>query len=260
MPIVLSIEAPTPQKKSLSPRLSTITTLLFAVIMTTIFLSGCAQRPVEVLRPNDFATMAHRLDATLRQQGLVDSQGLYLAGTPLFEQNFYRPLAFGQELFARLSPWYQDVPLSPNEANASFSHLVTDKELMNISAGGFSAIVQNNIITVAIVAIADWNNDGIRDWILVSHVRPLLSDVTTVYYLNIDAPQEYGVLYPTILAAFACHDQQCTEVPLETLPAIRALEQPRIIEAMPGEQITLPPSSSLVKTSPAPSTEQILTD
>jgi hypothetical protein len=101
-----------------------------------------------------------------------------------------------------------------------------------------------DIITVSIIAVTDWNGDGVNDWLLVCRVKPLLGNGPRDYYLAVDNVTAEGVLQPKIIAIYDCQDGTCVLVTGKARKDVLGFDPEHpYVDATPGDQVTLPPGS-----------------
>ncbi len=222
------------------------TTHRIAIVLLSLVLSGCAmQQPVEVLRPDEFSTMATRLRTELVRRGLLDENGAYEPGLPMNSHGEYRPASFGEELYKRLSTRFR----MPDAATGgltpeTFAASASPRDDVRIGKGGFVMAQGMDIITVSIIAVTDWNGDGVNDWLLVCRVKPLLGNGPRDYYLAVDNVTAEGVLQPKIIAIYDCQDGTCVLVTGKARKDVLGFDPEHpYVDATPGDQVTLPPGS-----------------
>ena len=125
-------------------------------------LFGCSTRPVVVVEKDQFIRMARAMPKELQARNLLDDQGSYVA-----PMSFAGYKNYGDELFRRLSPSFMfgetthDVYLG-----ATFAATILPDSRVKQWDNGFRISHATQTITVNMVAIADWNNDGQDEWIV----------------------------------------------------------------------------------------------
>lgn len=212
--------------------------------LALLLLSGCAMQPVEVLRPDEFSTMATRLRDEMVRHNVLDADGAYEPGLSVREPGEYRPASFGEDLFRRLSTRFRLPDGGAGGTPATFADSMGTNADVRIGRGGFVLAQGMDIISVSIIAITDWNGDGVRDWLLVCRVQPLLGNGPRDYYLVVENVQPTGQIATRTLAIYDCIDGKCTLITGKARKDVLGFDPEHpVIEARPGDQVTLPPGS-----------------
>ena len=125
---------------------------------------------------------------------------------------------------------------------------------MQRRGNGFTIHTLNKKISVNMIAVADWDNDGRDDWIVSCLVEPANGGRTRDYYVVIPAPAASGPLQGTAVAVYECFGLACTlymrETKIPEVPASDGTAKTTVIETVPGlKPVTLPPGA------PAPAEE-----
>lgn len=219
---------------------------LAALLCLGGLLFGCATRPVVVVEKDQFIRMARQMRHELQARGLLDNDGSYLASFSLAGFSDY-----GETLFRRLSPAFMlgdagDV--FPGETFAALQPQGRVKHWRN----GFSIDQPARKLTLTMVAIADWNNDGQDEWIVSCLVEPKTGGRTRTYYLLAPPPRhEREPLKGTVAAVYECFGLACNLYVRDSKVIERAaadpLAPPTVVQdVVPGLQpVTTPPSKKV---------------
>ncbi len=215
---------------------------LAALLCLGGLLFGCATRPVVVVEKDQFIRMARQMRHELQARGLLDNDGSYLASFSLAGFSEY-----GETLFRRLSPAFMlddagDV--FPGETFAALQPQGRVKHWPN----GFSIDQPARKLTLTMVAIADWNNDGQDEWIVSCLAEPKTGGRTRTYYLLVPPPRhEREPLKGTVAAVYECFGLACNLYVRDSKVIERAtadpLAPPTVVQdVVPGLQpVTTPP-------------------
>lgn len=211
-------------------------------LLLAVLLGGCAtQQQVEVLQPDEFRTMAIRLRTEMVRRTLLDEEGAYEPGLSMREPGEYRPDSFGEELFHRLSTRFRTPDNGTGTMPETFAQSLGPNDTVETSRYGFVLGQGMDIIILRMIAIADWNNDGIRDWLMVCRVNPILGSGPRDYYLVVERIPETGVLTPRTIAVYDCVDDTCTLFTGEARKEALGFDPEHpVIESAPGQQIIAP--------------------
>lgn len=218
--------------------------------LIALLLSGCAGKPVDVVQPAQFKNMADRMSKELIARNLLDNARNYVAPlTPSFNAPDY-----GAALFTRLSPAFLFEDRVQAAPAASFAAGVRPGDRVQRRGNGFTIHTLNKKISVNMIAVADWDNDGRDDWIVSCLVEPANGGRTRDYYVVIPAPAASGPLQGTAVAVYECFGLACTlymrETKIPEVPASDGTAKTTVIETVPGlKPVTLPPGA------PAPAEE-----
>lgn len=155
-----------------------------AVAAAVSLLSSCAPRDcrmVDALNGGQFVAMSRAMRPVMLKKNMVDEKGDWYS--PFFVS---RPENAGKTLVDRLSPAFRfpdaRVPVPP-----TFRATLTPEAKVQYD-GARATIEQGmNRVSLELVAVTDWNNDGKDDWLV--HCR-------TGYT---DTPQRYREYYLVII-------------------------------------------------------------
>lgn len=213
-------------------------------------LFGCSTRPVVVVEKDQFIRMARAMPKELKARNLLDDQGSYVA-----PMSFAGYKNYGDVLFQRLSPSFMfgetahDVYLG-----ATFAATILPDSRVKHWDNGFSIRHATQTITVNMVAIADWNNDGQDEWIVSCLVEPRMGGKTRTYYLLVPPPQNSSeILKGTVAAINECFGLSCTIFVRDSKTIERTASNPlvpptEVHDVVPGLQpVTEPPKKGPAK-------------
>ena len=130
-------------------------------------LSGCATRPVIVVEKEEFVQMARHMPRELQARRLLDKDGSYMASFSLAAFSNY-----GETLFRKLSPSFMFGDAGHVYLGENFAATLQPDSRVTRRPNGFSINHATQRLTVNMVAIADWNNDGEDEWIVSCLVEP----------------------------------------------------------------------------------------
>ena len=124
-------------------------------------LFGCATRPVVVVEKEEFVQMARHMPKELQARRLLDNDGAYVA--PFSFAGFSN---YGDTLFRRLSPSFMFGDSGHVYLGENFAATLQPDSRVKHWPNGFSINHATQKLTVNMVAIADWNDDGEDEWIV----------------------------------------------------------------------------------------------
>ena len=213
-------------------------------------LFGCSTRPVVVVEKDQFIRMAKVMPKELQARDLLDDKGSYVA-----PMSFAGYKSYGEELFKRLSPSFMvgetthDVYLG----NTFAATILPDSRVKHWD-NGFRISHATQTVTVNMVAIADWNNDGQDEWIVSCMVEPRMGGRSRTYYLLVPPPQNSTeILKGTIAAINECFGLSCTVFVRDSKIIERTASNPllpptEVHDVVPGLQpVTEPPNKASSK-------------
>ncbi len=211
--------------------------------LIALLLIGCAGKPVDVVQPAQFKNMADRMSKELIARHLLDDAGNYVAPlTPAFGAPDY-----GAALFTRLSPSFLFEDKVQAAPPASFAASVKPGDRVQRRENGFVIHTLSKKISINMIAVADWDDDGRDDWIVSCLVEPVNGGRTRDYYVAIPAPAASGPLQGTAVAVYECFGLACTLYMRETkIPDVPTSggAKTMVIETVPGlKPVTLPPGA-----------------
>lgn len=208
--------------------------------LSVLLAAGCSGKQVHVTTENEFNLMARRLPSILRDRGLIDGQGAYYA--PVFSVPEL-PDAVGEYLFRRLSPAFR-FRVDPSLLPPTFAQSRTAGDTVEMRPYGFVLGQGTDIVTVALLALADWNDDGANEWLVLCRIKPLLGqDNMRDYYLLVEQPGA-AILVPKVIAVYDCLTRSCKLfMDVDEKKPPYAPEEP-IIEVKIGQKdVLLPPGT-----------------
>ena len=125
--------------------------------------AGCApqnSRMVEALDGGQFVAMSRAMRPVMLKKNIVDEKGDWYSS--MFPS---RPADAGKTLVNRLSPAFR-FPGSRIPETATFRSMLTPDARVK-TADNKATIEQGmNRVSLELVAVTDWNNDGVDDWLV----------------------------------------------------------------------------------------------
>ncbi len=164
------------------------------VIFLFCLLTACSTKPVAVVNPEQFRLMGNRLGQELIERKILDDNMDYIAASQSMEN-------YGKILYNKLSPsfLFDDVE---KQSASSFALSLASTEKVDIRSNGFSISTVGNSksakrnyatngrrIDLNMVAISDWDDDGVQDWLVACRYIKKLGANPRIYYLAIPEVQ-----------------------------------------------------------------------
>ena len=136
--------------------------LVLAVCLS--LLSGCAPqdcRMVEALNGGQFVAMSRAMRPVMLKKHIVDEKGDWYSA--MFSS---RPSDAGKTLVDRLSPAFR-FPGARTPVPATFRAMLTPDARVKYEDN--KAVIEQgmNRVLLELVAVTDWNNDGVDDWLVL---------------------------------------------------------------------------------------------
>ncbi|WP_294445714.1 hypothetical protein [uncultured Mailhella sp.] len=134
------------------------------VLATCLSLvAGCAPqncRMVEALDGGQFVAMSRAMRPVMLKKNMVDQNGDWYS--PMFSS---RPVDAGKTLVDRLAPAFR-FPGSKLAVAPTFRAMLTPDAKVKIEDN--RAVIEQGMsrVTLELVAVTDWNNDGVDDWLV----------------------------------------------------------------------------------------------
>lgn len=209
-------------------------------------LFGCATRPVVVVEKEEFVQMARHMPKELQARRLLDNDGAYVA--PFSFAGFSN---YGDTLFRRLSPSFMFGDSGHVYLGENFAATLQPDSRVKHWPNGFSINHATQKLTVNMVAIADWNDDGEDEWIVSCMVEPKMGGRTRTYYVLVPPPRnEREPLKGTVAAVWECFGLACNlyvrnSKVIERAAADPLLPSTEVQDVVPGLQtVTEPPKKT----------------
>lgn len=125
--------------------------------------AGCApqnSRMVEALDGGQFVAMSRAMRPVMLKKNIVDDKGDWYS--PMFSS---RPADAGKTLVDRLSPAFR-FPGSHLAVAPTFRAMLTPDARVKYQDN--KAVIEQgmNRVSLELVAVTDWNNDGVDDWLV----------------------------------------------------------------------------------------------
>lgn len=226
--------------------------LLAPLLLCGVLLSGCGTKSVDVVQPEQFKILADHMGKELKVLQVLDSDNAYVA--PLFSSSTND---YGQQLFKRLSPAFIFEDSTFNMSFASFNSSVSASDRASVGDNGFIIKYLRQTVTVNMIALLDWNNDGNTDWLVSCLVEPRNGARTRDYTVIISNPKPEGPLEAQVIGVYECFGLACTQYMRESVaaPASNTELDGKVSDTVPGlKPVTMPPGSEM----PAGSKEEVL--
>lgn len=181
----------------------------FLALCLPVLCCACATtRPVEVVEKKDFIEMARIMRTEMQARHLLDKDGFYMESFSPAQDT----VAYGDILYRQLSPSFMfDDTAGHVYLGESFHATLTPGSRVRRQAHGFTIFHPTQTLRVAMLAIADWNDDGEKEWIVSCRVTPLRGGRTRDYYLLVPPPNHPRErLIGTVAAVNDCFGLACT--------------------------------------------------
>lgn len=216
-----------------------------ALLVCLCLLAGCGARTVSIIDDKGFAEMSRRMPDEMRARKLLTADGDYLARlTPEA-----RP--YGEILFAALSP---DFLFDDTGGHVYFGETFratrTPSSRVSIRENGFTLRHPTQIVTVSMLGILDWDDNGTEEWLASCRVEPLRGSRVRTYYILIPPPTHTGQpLKAAVAALYECYGLACTMYVNNALVLHgegndAAAPATPVQDSVPGlQQVTEPPNS-----------------
>lgn len=217
--------------------------LLAPLLLCGALLSGCGTKSVDVVQPEQFKILADHMGKELKALNVLDSNNAYVA--PLFSS---ATNDYGQQLFKRLSPSFIFEDNAYSMSYASFDSSVSASDRAKVSDNGFSIKYLRQTVTVNMIALLDWDNDGTTDWLVSCLVDPRNGGRTRDYTVVIKDPKPEGPLQAQVIGVYECFGLACTLYMRESVaaPTTGPEVDGKMTDTVPGlKPVTLPPGSAL---------------
>ncbi|HJA80092.1 hypothetical protein [uncultured Desulfovibrio sp.] len=216
-----------------------------ALLICLCLLAGCGARTVAVIDDKGFAEMSRRMPEEMRARKLLTKDGDYLSRLD-FES---RP--YGDILFATLSP---DFLFDDTGGHVYFGETFratrTPTSRVSLRENGFTLRHPTQTVTLSMLGVLDWDDDGTDEWLAACRVEPLRGSRVRTYYILIPPPARAGQpLKASVAALYECYGLACTMYVNKALalhgegndPATPATP---VQDSVPGlQQVTEPPSA-----------------
>ena len=219
---------------------------LWAIFCTSCLLLGCATRPVAVVEQKEFLQMARRMPGELQARRLLDANLSYLPAMGFASFNEYGP-----RLFRNLSPSFIFNDAGRTLPGETFAAGLQPGSRPRIGPNGFMIEQPSQRITVSMVAIADWDGDGTKEWIVSCKVQPKRGGRDRTYYVLIPPPRDAGErLRGAVAAVWECFGHACSLYVRDSKATARLSADPgagatEVQDVVPGLQpVTTPPEKT----------------
>ena len=182
-----------------------ISRFLLALFAATI-LSGCAAPALTVVQDKQFAMMSRHMHRELEKRGLLNAG--HVCSIPFFGAQAAR---YGDVLFRTLSPSFMLGECEHVYLGGTFKETMQPDSRLKLRENGFSIEHATQTLDMEMIAIADWNGDGKKEWIVSCFVHPKRAGRDRTFYLLVPPPLSKGeVLKGTIAAVWECYGAACS--------------------------------------------------
>ncbi len=202
-----------------------------ALLLPALCCACATTRPVDVVEKKDFIQMARAMRTEMQSRGLLDKDGFYKETIPAASDG----VAYGEILYRQLSPSFMfDDTAGHVYLGETFRATRTPRSRVQQHAHGFTIFHPTQTLRVTMLAIADWDDDGEKEWIVSCRVVPLRGGRTREYYLLVPPPKHAKErLSGTVVAVNDCFGLACTLYVKKTAAPRRGEE----IAATPVEDV-----------------------
>lgn len=209
-------------------------------------LTGGCFRPagnitVEPLDHEEFRVMRTVLRPQLERRGILDADGAWYSPlVSLTALGWGDARNAGEVLLQRLSPAFRFPGTDPSRLPASFQAMLSEDAEVTVSSTAFSVSQGLDRIGVSLIAEADWNRDGRKDWLVLCRIEPQgTPGGRRDYYLAV-TDFSRPVLTPEVIAIRDCVGGRCEIVATAADPGL--VPDLPVMEMLQGQQIvTRPP-------------------
>ena len=207
-------------------------------------LCGCGARPVTLVDEKGFVEMSRRMPKEMQARQLLTDDGAYvqrLSGSSV---------TYGELLYTTLSPdfLFDDTGGQHVYLGETFRDTRTPSSFVHTSATGFTIQHPTQRITLRMLAILDWDDDGQDEWMLSCKVEPLRGSRVRTYYVLVTPPSRSGQrLKGTVAALCECYGLVCNTYVnkarvLDRNGNDKSAPATPVQDSVPGlEQVTEPP-------------------
>lgn len=212
------------------------------LLSCTLVLSACSGKSVDVVQPQQFKILADHMSKELIAHNLLDDNRSYVSPFVSSSSNDYGP-----QLYKRLSPSFIFDDSAYGMSASSFAASVTPGDRAKVNDNGFVINYLRQKVTVNMIALVDWDNDGNKDWLVSCLVEPHNGARTRDYTILIPNPPAEGPLQAKVIGVYECFGLACTLYMRESATAPTPAENAsNVSDTVPGlKPVTLPPGSAL---------------
>lgn len=202
-----------------------------ALLLPALCCACATTRPVDVVEKKDFIQMARTMRAEMQSRRLLDKDGCFQEAVPATSDG----VAYGEILYRQLSPSFMFEDTAGHVYLGETFHATrTLRSRVQRNAHGFTIFHPTQTLRVTMLAIADWNDDGEKEWIVSCRVVPLRGGRTREYYLLVPPPTHAKErLSGTVVAVNDCFGLACTLYVKKSVMPQRAEE----VAATPVEDV-----------------------
>ena len=216
---------------------------LFLSLLLILTLQGCAG--LSIINESGYSQMAKQLPNELNKHNLPTERTEYESALVKSKE------PYGQILFRQLSPTFIQGHMAQYYLGETFADTMQPRRSTVVhKQNGFVITHVSQIINVEMLAIADWNHDGDKEWIVSCKVTPRRGGHVKTWYLLVPPPLNSSeILQGTPFAIQDCLGTSCTVDirPSDNIMRSKSSDNtPKTIvnEFKPGEAaVTAPPSN-----------------
>lgn len=225
-------------------RSSTSRVLLFATVTAALCLWGCVPQqppvptvnatviptapPLTIMDGADFAIFSKRFLAELINRHILAPDGTPTPETPLMlhgtglPKGEYLPESFGDVFYKRLSLRFMWPSEERDRVHESVTHsgMPSSGETVTVSESSLVVVGEFSTDIYTLVALLDWNRDGVRDWLVRYRFKASTDEQTSSRMLIINAPGPNGILDAEVIEAVECSAEGCKSYTGPALPEI----------------------------------------
>ncbi|GFM37253.1 hypothetical protein [Desulfovibrio psychrotolerans] len=202
------------------------------------------QAPLTVMDGADFAVFTKRFLPELVRRKILDPQGRPVPDTPLLlhgtelPDGEYRPESYGKEIYHRLSLRYMWSAEERETVQDTVTHasLPSSGETVTIDESSLVVVGEFSTDIYKLVALLDWNGDGMRDWLVRYRFKPSVDEPSSSRMLIIEASGPEGMLEAQVIEAVECTPEGCNSYTGTALPAILGYDPTPAGEKMEAAQ------------------------
>lgn len=220
--------------------------LSFLLILT---IQGCAN--LSIVNEAGYGQMAKNMPAEFTKRNLPINQADYASSVVSSKE------PYGQILFNQLSPTFMQGQMAQYYIGETFADTMqARRSTVKHNQNGFEITHVSQIIEVKMIAIADWNHDGDKEWIVTCKVTPRNGGHVKTWFLLVPPPRNSSeILQGTPCAIQDCLGTSCTMEIKDSHEIARTkieetIPKTEVNEFRPGEAtVTTPPENATKDTS-----------
>lgn len=205
-------------------------------------LTSCAPqdcRMVEALNGGQFVAMSRAMRPVMLKKNMVDKDGNWYS--PMFSS---RPADAGKILVDRLSPAFR-FPHARVAVAPTFRAMLSPEAKVTLEDSRATIEDGMNRVTLELVAVTDWNNDGVDDWLVLCRSGYIDTPRRFREYYLVIIDLKTPVLQPYVLMVL---DHVYNRVTVQNDASAGELVESSAVEYMQGQAVvTQAPDSRSMK-------------